>query len=38
MSSALYRCFSSAYIFTKKRTPSEENFTNYAKILVTPIL
>ena len=29
---------SSAYIFTKKRTPSEENFNNYAKILITPVL
>ena len=29
---------SSAYIFTKKRTPSEENFNNYARILTTPIV
>ena len=27
-----------ANIFAKKRTPSEENFNNYAKILITPIL
>ena len=27
-----------AYIFAKKRAPSEENFNNYAKILITPIL
>ena len=38
MSSVLYSCCLSAYIFTKKRTPSEENFNNYAKILITPIL
>ena len=38
MNSVLYSCFSSAYIFTKKRTPSDENFNNYAKLLVTPIL
>ena len=36
MSSVLYCCCSSAYIFTKKRTPSEENFNNYAKLPVTP--
>ena len=28
----------SAYIFTKRSTPSEENFNDYAKILITPIL
>ena len=28
----------SAYIFTKRNTPSEENFNDYAKILITPIL
>ena len=38
MSSVLHSCCSSAYIFTKKRTPSEENFNNYTKILITPIL
>ena len=38
MSSVLYSCCSSAYIFTTKRTPSEENFNNYAKILIIPIL
>ena len=39
MSSVFYSCLgSSAYLFTKKRTPSEENFNNYAKILITPIL
>ena len=37
MSLFSYRCFSSAYILTKKRTPSEENVNNYAKILITPI-
>ena len=35
---SFYSCCNSAYIFTKKRTPSEENFNNYAKILITPIL
>ena len=38
MGSVLYSCCSSAYIFTTKRTPSEENFNNYAKILIIPIL
>ena len=38
MSSILYSCCSSAYIFTKKRTPTEEKINNYAKILITPIL
>ena len=39
MGSVLYSCLgSSAYPFTKTRTPSEENFNNYAKILITPIL
>ena len=38
MSSVLHSCCSSAYIFTKKRTPSEENFNNYAKILITPLV
>ena len=38
MSSVLYSCCISAYIFTTKRTPSEENFNNYAKILITPII
>ena len=28
----------SLYIFTKKNTPSEENFHGYAKILITHIL
>ena len=36
MSSVLYCCCSSASIFTKKRTPSEGNFNNYAKLPVTP--
>ena len=38
MSSVLQGCCSSVYIFTKKRTPSEEKFNHYAKILITPIL
>ena len=38
MSSVLYSCPSSVYIFTKKRTPGKENFNNYCKILITPIL
>ena len=39
MGSVLYSCLgSSAYLFTKTRTPSEKNFNNYAKILITPIL
>ena len=38
MSSVLQTCCSSAYIFTKKRTPSEEKFSHYAKILITLIL
>ena len=38
MSSVLKSCCSSVYIFTKKRTPSEEKFNHYAKILITPIL
>ena len=37
MSSAWYSCCSSAYIFTKKTTPSEKNFNNYSKILISPI-
>ena len=38
MGSVLYSCCSSAYMFTKKRTLSEENFNNYTKIRITPIL
>ena len=38
MSSVLQSCCSSAYRFTKKRTPFEEKFNHYAKILTTPIL
>ena len=38
MSSVLHSCCSSAYIFTRKRTPSEENFNNYTEILITPML
>ena len=38
MSLVLCSCCSSAYIFIKKRTTSEGNFNNYAKILITPIL
>ena len=38
MSSVLYSCSSSAYIFTKKRTPSGEKFNHYTKILITPTL
>ena len=39
MGSVLYSCLgSSAYLFTKTRTPSEKNFNNYAKIQITPIL
>ena len=39
MGSVLYSCLgSSVYLFTKTRTPSEKNFNNYAKILITPIL
>ena len=34
----MYDGGSSAYIFTKKRTPSEENFNNYARILITSML
>ena len=37
MSSVLQGYCSSVYIFTKKRTPSEEKFNHYAKILITPI-
>ena len=38
MNSVLYSCCNSAYIFIKKRTPSKENFNNYAKILITLVL
>ena len=38
MSSVLKSCCSSAYTFTKKKTPSEEKFNHYAKILITSIL
>ena len=38
MSPVLYSCCSSAYIFTKKRTPLEETFNDQAKIQMTPIL
>ena len=38
MNSVLYICCSSVYIFIKKRTPSKENFSNYTKTLITPVL
>ena len=38
MNSVLCSCCSSAYIFIKKKTPSKENFNNYAKILITLVL
>ena len=35
MSSVLQSCCDSSYIFSKKRTPSEEKCNNHAKIIIT---